>query len=336
CVNNMIDKISIPTYSTGTHNGANDNDMLGMVNDRGPGNGRGGATQELIQRDGQLFAPRGKNAIVPLKKGDRIFNGAETQSLMSSGVIPRFSQGTGAEGGNSGGKKGLLGTLKDVVSDVWSYISNPGKAFEAIMSSVTANFSGFNGFAGKMLSGGFKMVTDGIKKFIAKIFKENEGALGSGKGGKWMNYRMTTPYSPNRPVPGYPTSFNGGRHYGIDYATPMGTPITATTGGRLSSFWNEGGGKIANLVTGQLRQIFMHMQTVAPNGAVKAGDVIGRSGNSGRWTTGPHVHWQAQKGQDALNRNTIDPRKVIGHANGGIFSNQHVANFAEEGPEAII
>src|SRR5699024_5168715 len=49
-----------------------------------------------------------------------------------------------------------------------------------------------------------------------------------------------------------------------------------------------------------------------------------------------HVHWQAQKGTDALNRNTIDPRKVIGHANGGIFSHQHVANFAEEGPEAII
>src|SRR5699024_5424540 len=81
--------------STGTRNGAIANDMYGMVNDRGPGNGRGGATQELIQRDGQLFAPRGKNAIVPLKKGDRIFNGAETQSLMSSGVIPRFSQGTG-------------------------------------------------------------------------------------------------------------------------------------------------------------------------------------------------------------------------------------------------
>ena len=327
---------AVRRFSTGTRNGAIANDMLGMVNDRGPGNGRGGATQELIQRDGQLFAPRGKNAIVPLKKGDRIFNGAETQSLMSSGVIPRFSQGTGAEGGNSGQKKGLLGTLKDVVSDVWSYISNPGKAFEAIISSVSSNFDGFDGFAGKMLSGGFKMVTDGIKNFIAKIFKENEGALGSGKGGKWMNYRMTTPYSPNAPVPGYPRSFNNGHHYGIDYGTPIGTPITATTGGRLSSFWNEGGGKIAKLVTGQLRQFFMHMQTVAPNGSVKAGDVIGKSGNSGRWTTGPHVHWQAQQGTDALNRNTIDPRKVIGHANGGIFSNQHVANFAEEGPEAII
>src|SRR5699024_11399890 len=112
--------------------------------------------------------------IVPLKKGDRIFNGAETQSLMSSGVIPRFSQGTGAEGGNSGQKKGLLGTLKDVVSDVWSYISNPGKAFEAIKNSVTANFDGLNGLAGKKLSDRFTRATDGITNLIATIETETE------------------------------------------------------------------------------------------------------------------------------------------------------------------
>src|SRR5699024_6102297 len=142
-------------------------------------------------------------------------NGAETQSLMSSGVIPRFSQGTGAEGGNSGQKKGLLGTLKDVVSDVWSYISNPGKAFEAIKNSVTANFSVVNGFPGKMVSGGFKMVADGIKNFIATIYMENAGARGSGRGGKWLNSRVRTPYPPPRPVSCSPRSFNGGRDYGL-------------------------------------------------------------------------------------------------------------------------
>src|SRR5699024_11746603 len=87
----------IKKFSTGTRNGAIASDMLGMVNDRGPGNGRGGATQELIQRDGQMFAPRGKNAIVALKKGDRIFNGAETQSQMSSGIITRLSKQIGAD-----------------------------------------------------------------------------------------------------------------------------------------------------------------------------------------------------------------------------------------------
>src|SRR5699024_11601727 len=48
----------IKKFSTGTRNGAIASDMYVMVNDRDTGNGRGGATQELIQRDAQLFAPR--------------------------------------------------------------------------------------------------------------------------------------------------------------------------------------------------------------------------------------------------------------------------------------
>lgn len=333
----LIPDIEIPTFSTGTRNGRLSNDTLGVVNDRGPGNGRGGATQELIERNGSLFMPKGKDAIVPLEKGDRIYSGAETQSLMSSGLLPNFSQGTGSEGGSGGKKKGLLGTLTDVVKNVWGYIQDPGKAFSALMDSVTANFDGMDGFAGKMLSGGWNMLTNGIKGFISKIFKDNEGALGSGQGGKWMNYRMTTPYSPNAPVPGYPRSFNNGHHYGIDYGTPIGTPITATMSGKLSSFWNEGGGKIAKLVTGQLRQFFMHMQTVKPNGNVKKGDVIGKTGNSGRWTTGAHVHWQAQQGTDALNTSTIDPRKVLSnHRKGGILQREGMFWGAEGNKEEVV
>ena len=323
-------------FSTGTQNGTIAENMLGIVNDIGPGNGRGGAVQELIQRDGQLFAPRGKNAIVPLKKGDRIFNGAETQSLMSSGIIPRFSRGTGSEGGNTGDSKGLLGTLKDVAENVWDYITNPGKAFDAIMSAVTPDFSGMTGFAGSFLKGGFNMLTGGVKDFITKIFKENEGALGSGKGAHFMSFPMTTPYSPNKAVPGYPTSFNGGRHYGIDYGTPIGTPVHATTGGVVSRLSNLGGGLVAKLKNGNLTQFFMHLSEIVKTGSVKAGDLIARTGNSGKWTTGPHIHWQAQQGSDIMNRNTINPSRVIGHANGGIFRDRHIAEINEEGPEAII
>ena len=323
-------------FSTGTRNGSIAENMLGIVNDIGPGNGRGGAVQELIQRDGELFAPRGRNAVVPLEKGDRIFNGAETQSLMSSGIIPRFSRGTGSEGGNTGDSKGLLGTLKDVAENVWDYISNPGKAFDAIMSAVTPDFSGMTGFAGSFLKGGFNMLTGGVKDFITKIFKENEGALGSGKGAHFMSFPMTTPYSPNKAVPGYPTSFNGGRHYGIDYGTPIGTPVHATTGGVVSRLSNLGGGLVAKLKNGNLTQFFMHLSEIVKTGSVKAGDLIARTGNSGKWTTGPHIHWQAQQGSDIMNRNTINPSRVIGHANGGIFRDRHIAEINEEGPEAII
>src|SRR5699024_3652446 len=165
---------------------------------------------------------------------------------------------------------------------------------------------------------------------------ENEGALGSGKGAHFMSFPMTTPYSPNKAVPGYPTSFNGGRHYGIDYGTPIGTPVHATTGGVVSRLSNLGGGLVAKLKNGNLTQFFMHLSEIVKTGSVKAGDLIARTGNSGKWTTGPHIHWQAQQGSDIMNRNTINPSRVIGHANGGIFSHQHVANIAEEGREAII
>ena len=323
-------------FSTGTRNGRIASDMLGILNDKGPGNGRGGAVQELIERNGKLLVPKGRDVKVALKQGDRIYNGAEVQSMQSAGILPRFSSGTGTEGGNSGGRKGLLGTLGDVLGNVWDYITNPGKAFKAVIDNVTGSFDNLSGFGSKMASGVFGLVKEQGLKWLTGIFDDNGGALGTGRKGSFMNYRMTTPYSPNAPVPGYPTSFNGGRHYGIDYGTPIGTPVHATMSGRLSQFWNEGGGKIAKLVTGNLRQFFMHMQSVAPSGNVKAGDVIGKTGNSGRWTTGPHVHWQAQQGTDALNRNTVNPLKVVGHANGGIFRNRHIAEINEEGPEAII
>ena len=323
-------------FSTGTRNGRIASDMLGILNDKGPGNGRGGAVQELIERNGKLLMPKGRDVLTPLKKGDRIYSGAEVQSMQSAGMLPRFNSGTGTEGGNSGSRKGLLGTLGDVLGNVWDYITNPGKAFKAVIDNVTGSFDNLSGFASKMASGVFGLVKDQGLKWLTGIFKDNGGALGTGRKGSFMNYRMTTPYSPNAPVPGYPTSFNGGKHYGVDYGTPIGTPVHATMSGKLSQFWNEGGGKVAKLVSGNLRQFFMHMQSVAPSGNVKAGDVIGKTGNSGRWTTGPHVHWQAQQGTDALNRNTVNPLKVVGHANGGIFRNRHIAEINEEGPEAII
>lgn len=341
----LIPSIEIDRFSTGTSGGRISKNMLGMVNDRGPGNGRGGAVQELIEKkDGSLYAPRGKNAIVGLEKGDKIYSGAETQSLMSSGLIPRFSQGTGVdikrpgENARAGVKKtSLLGTLSDVISNVWDYITHPKKAFDAIINSVSANFGSLKGFAGKFARGGFNLLKETGLKHLTGIFKDNEGGLGSGKRMSFMNYRMTTPYSPNAPVPGYPTSFNGGRHYGIDYGTPVGTPVHATTGGNVTRMHNTGGGLVAKLKSGKLTQFFMHLASIIKTGNVKQGEHIANTGNSGAWTTGPHIHWQAQQGTDVLNRGTINPLSVVnGHAQGGIFSNRHIAEFAEEGPEAVI
>lgn len=98
----------IPHLATGTYdgsalstdsNGGLRQPTVAMVNDKGPGNGPGGRTQELIQRkDGSIDAPQGKNTIVGLGKGDGVINAKHTHKLQEQGVIPkRLSTGTGVQ-----------------------------------------------------------------------------------------------------------------------------------------------------------------------------------------------------------------------------------------------
>lgn len=67
-------------------------------------------------------------------------------------------------------------------------------------------------------------------------------------------------YYPNGGAPNY--SFANGHHYGIDYATPYGTLITAPTSGTVSRQYNQYGGLIARLVSGIYAQYFLHLSEV--------------------------------------------------------------------------
>lgn len=99
-VDSKIPKLSTGTESTHTQsfitNGAINRPTLATVNDKGKGNGKGrNGHQELIQRkNGSLFAPRGRDVVVPLSKGDKVINGKTTQKLQNQGFIPKFSRGT--------------------------------------------------------------------------------------------------------------------------------------------------------------------------------------------------------------------------------------------------
>ncbi|MDG0818986.1 phage tail tape measure protein [Staphylococcus equorum] len=98
-----IDRLSTGTYDGSSlatdSNGGLRQPTVAMVNDKGPGNGPGGRTQELIQRkDGSIDAPQGKNTIVGLGKGDGVINARHTHKLQEQGVIPkRLSTGTGTK-----------------------------------------------------------------------------------------------------------------------------------------------------------------------------------------------------------------------------------------------
>jgi len=100
-------------------------------------------------------------------------------------------------------------------------------------------------------------------------------------------------------------------HKGMDFKTPVGTPILATRAGTVTrSNWNTGanGGCVELRFNEGTLAKYLHLSgvSVRPGQTVAVGQVIGLSGNTGR-TTAPHLHYQLNRGQKAL-----DPVKYHG------------------------
>ena len=140
-------------------------------------------------------------------------------------------------------------------------------------------------------------------------------------------YARRTPLPPPqapflRPVPGEPTSefgtrriFNGeprAPHAGIDLKAATGTPVHASGPGRVAhaaDLYYSGGTVIVDH-GGGLFTIYAHLSKIETKegASVKAGDVVGLSGATGR-VTGPHLHWGAKVGEAIFDpRGLLDPK----------------------------
>ncbi|MGO3832667.1 MAG: M23 family metallopeptidase [Microbacteriaceae bacterium] len=85
-------------------------------------------------------------------------------------------------------------------------------------------------------------------------------------------------------------------HAGDDLAAPEGTPILAAHDGVIVSSYNDlTGGYMVTLEAGNIRTRYLHMRALSPHKIgtrLRAGDVIGHVGNTGKWTTGAHLHFE--------------------------------------------
>ena len=356
-INTVMSKIGIskslstwdvPQFSTGTNgqgspsgkltrNGQIAMDTLAVVGDKGPGNGKG--TRELVHYPNGQVGLYDDDAMIFAPKGTTIYNNKQTEELLN--MLPRFSLGTlwnkGKEAAGKAwqGAKNVGGKVKNIAGKAIDYISNPSKIFEDLVSAVMPEWN-IGGFMLDLGKGLWKHAKDALFGWMKDRFAE----AGQGKKQGWMNkYPITTPYSPNKAVPGYPTSFNGGRHYGIDWGTPSGTNLTSPVAGKVKYQSDHGGGRVARVDYGKGAMYFLHMNSVK-SGKVAIGESLGRSGNTGAYTTGPHVHVQDENPKTSFlqNRNTRDPLKMLkGMMRGGIIEKEGLFWGAEKNkPEAVI
>ena len=93
-------------------------------------------------------------------------------------------------------------------------------------------------------------------------------------------------------------------HRGIDWATPTGTSVMASCGGTVTQAGWGGSYGYTILIThpGGTQTRYAHLSSigVSVGQSVTQGQVIGRSGNSGR-STGPHLHFEIIMGGSPVN-----------------------------------
>lgn len=123
------------------------------------------------------------------------------------------------------------------------------------------------------------------------------------------------------PVEGYEqiTSLlrDGRKHKGVDFKTPVGTPVKATFDSVVErKNWNfRGNGNSVELreVGGAGRTaMYLHLselpKTLAPGQRIKRGEVFAKSGNTGH-SFAPHLHYQLMKGDKPIDPFDAQPTK---------------------------
>ncbi|MDM7881619.1 phage tail tape measure protein [Staphylococcus borealis] len=330
----------IPELSTGTQrinrhitttsDGRLKQGTMAVVGDKGPGNGRGiDGRRELIQY------PNGRTALTPAKdtttflpRGSRVISGGMRQKYEEAegaGMSPRFSTGTlprlsiGTWFGNAkdwvgdklkGAGKAVSNSAKwlsEKIGDVMDYMDNPGKLLNKVLSMMGVDFSSLTkgmGIVGDITRAAWKKIKKGALDWIKGGFEAQ-----AGDGSVFDGFKILQPYSapPKAPNPNYP--FNGGVHHGVDYDTPTGTPIRTPMAGRVRSWYdNYGGGKAITVQKGKTFLWFMHLseQLRKTGEQIKAGQLIGKSGNTGSMTNYRHLHFQVNQGGEG-NRFSTDP-----------------------------
>lgn len=233
----------------------------------------------------------------------------QTMPTLRSVVVRTSAQGALAQAGVG---IELRESLRDIFSDRFNIDTlKPGDQIRLLFN--TMYFRGQEMATGDIIAA--EVITGG-KDYKAYLYSTgDEGGSyydANGKPFKQMNAFNVQPVEYSRISSPYGTRVHPvlgsiRMHIGIDYAAPEGTPIRAPADGNVTfRGWKGGYGNTVMLQhTNGVETLYGHMSAYAPiGGSVKAGDIIGYVGSTGR-STGPHLHYEAR-----LNGQHVNPATV--------------------------
>ncbi|EMF0559057.1 tape measure protein [Enterococcus faecium] len=262
----------VPQYAKGTPNGGHPGGPM-MVND-----GRG--AEAVITPNGQVFIPRGRNVVLNAPKGTHVLTAEETAQLQGSKAPKyRYKKGTNFFGNMWDSVKTVAGnvgnTLKNVVGDVWDFISDPGALARKVLGGLDV-LGGLTKYPLEVGKGILSKATSALTEKITGLFSSGNLDTSIGTNGvykyladvaksvmkKFPGFVATSGYRPGDP-------YSHGKRNAIDIALPgvvNGSPrYTEAANYAFEKFANKIGYVITN------------------------GKVRDRSGQSG---TGVHDDWR--------------------------------------------
>jgi len=119
--------------------------------------------------------------------------------------------------------------------------------------------------------------------------------------------KITTPYGKKGKM------WSKGYHTGVDFAVPVGTDVVAVADGKIeNASWGKAyGTALVQKVEGGW-VIYAHLSKtfVKAGDAIKAGEVIAKSGNTGN-SSGPHLHFEYRDNIRWSAGKDIDPANIL-------------------------
>jgi murein DD-endopeptidase MepM/ murein hydrolase activator NlpD len=107
--------------------------------------------------------------------------------------------------------------------------------------------------------------------------------------------------------------WSSGKHTGVDFAVPIGTPVLAVADGKIeNASWGKAYGKqiIQKVDGGWVIYAHLNALRVKPGATVKKGQIIGESGNTGN-STGPHLHFELRDKMRWTGGKALDPKEIL-------------------------